>query len=68
MCMMCGGSSFDDALGKVLQLVDDVGWALVPIDGGGGGGWVYRVGLASRGHPELVTAAPNPASTGRAPT
>jgi hypothetical protein len=56
MCMMCDGSSYEEAIGEVFRLVDALGWALVPIGDDDGGGWMYTVGLASRGHPELVMA------------
>jgi hypothetical protein len=55
MCIMCDGASRDEARfsihGKILRF----GFSLMAVEGSPARpGWVYTIGLAAHGHPELV--------------
>jgi hypothetical protein len=56
MCEICEGSTIDEYLEHVREVVRSHGWALQSVGGSGAVGWVYTIGLTSSyGHPELLT-------------
>lgn len=54
MCEMCNGASADDVVESLHRRVVRNGFTLVSVDGPVS--WVYSIGLARIGHPELVVA------------
>lgn len=56
MCVMCDGGDLDDLLFGIDWLVHRDGYALMPVMSDEAGGWAYTIGLAARGHSELVVA------------
>jgi len=62
MCSICDGQTYDALHRHTAQLIDEGGWRLLAV--GGWKPWTYTIGLAERGHPELVAVGP-PQATGR---
>lgn len=63
MCEMCNGASADDLVESLHHRVVEHGFTLLSVDGPVS--WVYSIGLARWGHPELVVAgAKEPIATG----
>ena len=57
MCIMCEGASRADVLSDIHRRVLDHGWALQAVRGDPSEpDWVYSIGLAELGHPELIGA------------
>lgn len=54
MCEMCNGASAEDVIESLHQRVVHDGFTLLGV--GGPVSWVYTIGLARLGHPELVVA------------
>lgn len=53
--MMCDGASRDEVLFARHATIERYGWALVAVgDSPPTADWIYTIGLAPRGHPELV--------------
>ncbi len=64
--MMCNGATIDEYRFHIHGLVERVGWAVVPVDARRpANSWAYTVGLASRGHPELIVVGRGPEAAGR---
>src|SRR5262249_37907734 len=57
---MCEGASRDEVLFDIDAQIARRGWALQGVvdERGDGWDWAYTIGLAARGHPELVVVAP----------
>jgi hypothetical protein len=55
MCRMCDGATEDEVLAELDSYVVQYGFAQVPVENDGQP-WTYTIGLAARGHPELVLA------------
>jgi Domain of unknown function (DUF4262) len=57
MCLMCDGWSADEVNADLHDRIVRFGWTMIGVDDSPAGqAWTYTVGLADRGHAELVVA------------
>lgn len=57
MCLMCEGWTADEVNADTDARIRRYGWTAVSVyEPGGGPTWTYTIGLADRGHPELLVA------------
>jgi Domain of unknown function (DUF4262) len=57
MCLMCQGWTADEVNADTDARIRQHGWTAVSVyERGGGPTWTYTIGLADRGHPELLVA------------
>jgi hypothetical protein len=62
MCTICDGATVDEVSARHHDDIETRGFSGVIVESpnSGRGGWAYTIGLAARGHPELVVANAKP--------